>query len=150
MRVYIDTSVFGGCFDKEYRTCSAQLFKEFRRGIKKAVISDLTIRELEDAPVKVKNLLNSIPDKSKEIVFAGNEDIDLANAYIAEGVITERFFNDALHIALATISKVDVLVSWNFKHIVNINRIRLYNAVNLKNGYSLIEIRSPLEVIYEK
>lgn len=150
MRVYIDTSVFGGCFDKEYRVYSTQLFKELRQGIKRAVISDITIRELEDAPLKVKNLLTAIPEKHREIVLAGKDDIALANAYIAEGAITERFFNDALHIALATISKVDVLVSWNFKHIVNLNRIRLYNAVNLKKGRSLIEIRSPLEVIYEK
>ena len=61
-----------------------------------------------------------------------------------------KFFEDALHIAIATINKVDVLVSWNFKHIVNINRIRLYNSVNLKSGYSMIDIRSPREILTEK
>ncbi len=53
------------------------------------------------------------------------------------------------HIAVATLGRVDVVVSWNFKHIVNLNRIRLYNSVNLKLGYPMIEIRSPREVLDE-
>ncbi|MCX5900966.1 MAG: PIN domain-containing protein [Proteobacteria bacterium] len=149
MKVYVDTSVFGGCFDDEYRKWSTRLFRELRQGTKCAIISDITIKELENAPQKVKKLLDILPDKNRKTVFSGDEDIALATAYINEGAITARFYNDALHIAIATINKVDVLVSWNFKHIVNLNRIRLYNSVNLKRGYSLIEIRSPMEVLNE-
>ena len=85
-----------------------------------------------------------------KIILADERVISLANAYINEDVVSEAFFNDAMHIALATINKVDVLVSWNFKHIVNFNKIRLYNSVNLKLGYSLIDIRTPREVLSEK
>ena len=74
----------------------------------------------------------------------------LAHHYIEDGAVTEKYLVDAQHIAIATIQRVDVLVSWNFKHIVNLTRIRLYNSVNLKYGYSLLEIRSPQEVLYEK
>jgi hypothetical protein len=71
----------------------------------------------------------------------------LAETYISEGALTNKSYNDALHIALATINNADVLASWNFKHIVNINRIRLYNSINLKLGYRLIEIRTPREIL---
>ena len=67
--------------------------------------------------------------------------------YLEEGVITKKYFEDALHIAIATIYQVNVLASWNFKHIVNLDKIRLYNAVNLKNGYAMIEIRTPREIL---
>ncbi len=150
MKVYIDTSVIGGCFDKEFQVWSNALFKEFNQGTKIAVISDVTIQELENAPDFVRELLNGTREEYKEIILADERVISLANAYINEDVVSEAFFNDAMHIALATINKVDVLVSWNFKHIVNFNKIRLYNSVNLKLGYSLIDIRTPREVLSEK
>lgn len=71
---------------------------------------------------------------------------ELAAAYIEDGAIDARMRADALHIALATVARVDVLVSWNFRHIVNLKRIRAYNAVNLKSGYPVLEIRTPREV----
>jgi len=126
------------------------VFKEFNQGTKIAVISDVTIQELENAPDFVRELLNGTREEYKEIILADERVISLANAYINEDVVSEAFFNDAMHIALATINKVDVLVSWNFKHIVNFNKIRLYNSVNLKLGYSLIDIRTPREVLSEK
>ncbi len=88
-----------------------------------------------------------VPEENIEHVFLDEESIALANAYLKEGVIAERSLSDARHIAIATVERVDVLVSWNFKHIVNLNRIRMINSVNLKFGYSLIEIRSPMEVV---
>lgn len=69
---------------------------------------------------------------------------------MAHGIVGPGSRSDALHVALATIGRVDVMVSWNFKHIVNLNRIRLFNAVNLEQGYGLIEIRTPMEVLYEE
>lgn len=75
---------------------------------------------------------------------------ELAEAYLAHGIVGPGSRSDALHVALATIGRVDVMVSWNFKHIVNLNRIRLFNAVNLEQGYGLIEIRTPMEVLYEE
>jgi len=61
--------------------------------------------------------------------------------------LTNKSYNDALHIALATLNNSDVLASWNFKHIVNLERIRLYNSINLRFGHRLIEIRTPREIL---
>ena len=150
LRVYIDTSVIGGCFDREFNEWSNLLFDEFRNGKKIAVLSDITLDELELAGKEIKNVVNRIPEKYREYLIQDEEVIELAEKYITDGAVTMKFFEDALHIAIATINKVDVLVSWNFKHIVNINRIRLYNSVNLKSGYSMIDIRSPREILTEK
>jgi len=148
-KVYVDTSVFGGCFDAEFEEWSNRLIEEFRLGLKVAVISDLTLRELDDAPSNVRYLLEEIPAEHKQFVILDDESRELAIHYIGEGVIGENSLVDAQHIAIATVSKADVLVSWNFKHIVNLARIRLYNSANLKYGYSLLEIRNPREVLYE-
>ena len=114
------------------------------------MISDLTLRELEETPEKVRVLINDISSENKEYVTLNEEARKLADHYIEEGVVSENYLVDAQHIAIATVYKVDALASWNFKHILNLNRIRLYNAVNLKYGYQLIEIRSPREIIYEE
>jgi len=146
-RVYIDTSVIGGCLDDEFAEWSRLLFEDFRKGKRIAVVSDITLDELADAPLPVKEILNSLPEKFIEVILADTESRKLADLYILEKAVTYKFYEDALHIAIATIKQVSVLSSWNFKHIVNLERIRRYNAVNLKNGYSLLEIRTPREII---
>ena len=150
MRVYVDTSVFGGYFDPEFEESSRNLLEEFILGLKTMVISDLTLKELEEAPPNVRSLSEEIPEESREFVILDDEATMLAHHYIEDGAITEKYLVDAQHIAIATIQRVDVLVSWNFKHIVNLNRIRLYNSVNLKYGYPILEVRSPQEVLYER
>jgi hypothetical protein len=147
-RVYIDTSVIGGCLDEEFTKWSKRLFDEFFSGIKIAIVSDLTLRELEEAPKEVRQTLSSLPSEAIEYVFLSDEAISLANGYITHGAASEKHIIDAQHIAIATIEHVDVLVSWNFKQIVNLDRIRKFNAVNLIQGYHLLEIRSPMEVLY--
>ena len=148
-RIYLDTSVIGGCFDDEFKQYSNQLFEEVISGKKRVVISDIVLFELEGAPENVKEVLNKIAEDSIEYVFLDKESILVANTYLKEGVIVEGSLSDARHIAIATVERVDVLVSWNFKHIVNLNRIHLINSVNLKLGYPILEIRSPMEVLYE-
>ena len=146
-RIYIDTSVIGGCFDEEFERWSNKLIEEFVQGIKLIVISDLTYRELELAPDYVWGVLNDVSDDYIENIFINIEAENLAEKYLEEKVISEQYYEDALHIALATINKVSALVSWNFKHIVNLNKIRKYNSVNLKNGYQILEIRTPREIL---
>ena len=149
LRIYIDTSVIGGCLDKEFQNASMELIDKFKRGEMIAVISELTTLELKDAPQEVQNILKEIPERKIEYVELTEEAVNLAKKYITEGVIGGGKLVDAEHIAIATINRV--LVSWNFRHIVNLQKIRGYNSVNLKYGYSLLEIRSPLEVItYEE
>jgi predicted nucleic acid-binding protein len=146
-RIYIDTSVIGGCFDKEFKEWSDKLFDEFRIENKIAVISDITLDELSFSRLEVCNQLDTIPNNFKEYILNDEQSEELADMYIKEKAVTQKSHEDALHIAIATINKVDVLVSWNFKHIVNLDRIRKYNAVNLMNGYSMLEIRNPREIL---
>ena len=147
MIVYTDTSVFGGCFENEFREWSNILIDEFEKGIKILMLSDLTIEELELARKEIRNkMLDTITNKTITVNI-DDEVINLAKTYINEGALTNKSYNDALHIALATINNSDILTSWNFKHIVNINRIRLYNSINLRMGYKILEIRTPREII---
>ena len=146
LRVYIDTSVLGGYFDDEFSIDTKQLFDEILRGEYKLVISDLTEKELVNAPDKVKILLKDLK-LDFEVISVTQESIDLATDYIKEKVVGQTSLDDCIHIATATINKVDLLISWNFKHIVNIIRIRGYNSINLRNGYSTLEIRSPKDLI---
>ncbi|WP_372946696.1 hypothetical protein [Mariniphaga sp.] len=146
-KVYIDTSVIGGCFDIEFKKWSNLLFDDFKSGKRIAVVSDITLDELADAPEKVQENFSTIPENNLEVLISDDETKALADLYIKEGAVTSKYYEDALHIAISTISRVNVLASWNFKHIVNLDKIRMYNAVNLKNGYSILEIRTPREII---
>lgn len=150
LHIYVDTSVIGGCEDEEFSAVTRQLWSGFRTGKYVLVVSDLTLQEIEGAPQKVRKHLETIPSAHQIRVRLGAEAKELADAYVAHGVVGSGSLADALHVAVATVSGVDVLVSWNFKHIVNLGRIRLFNAVNLEQGYGLIEIRSPKEVLYEE
>jgi len=150
-RIYTDTSVIGGCLDDEFRAHSVRLIRSFEMGSAIIVLSDLTRLELEDAPTAVRAVLHAVSETDREYVELTDEAAELAERYISEGVLDPTKRVDAQHIAIATVSRVDVLVSWNFKHIVNLERIRGYNSVNLRQGYPLLEIRTPAEVIgYEE
>lgn len=146
-RLYIDTSVFGGYFDTEFEEFTKPLFNRIINGEFIILFSTLTQEELENAPEEVKNLVKHIKTNQTEFLEETEEAIDLASEYISEKVVGKTSFADCLHIALATINGADLLISWNFKHIVNIEKIRGYNSINIKNGYAYLEIRSPRELI---
>jgi predicted nucleic acid-binding protein len=146
-RLYFDTSVFGGVFDDEFEEISTLLFEKVKLGLIICVYSDLSISELSKAPEKVKNHFYNLPKDNLEFVEVTEEAFQLAECYLNEKVVGRTSADDCRHIATATINKVDFLVSWNFKHIVNVFRIRGYNSVNLKNGYIQIDIRSPNEIV---
>lgn len=144
-RVYIDTSVIGGCFDAEFAKWSNGLMKDFRLGHFKPVISDLVTAELRNAPDQVKRKYAELIEGS-EIIVENERVRNLVNAYRKHKVLSDKFENDMTHIALATVFEVDLLVSWNFKHIVHFDRIEQFNLVNQKVGYKPIQILSPREV----
>jgi len=146
-RIYIDTSIVGGFFDIEFEKETKMLFERLENKEIIFVISEVLSDELEDAPERVRTLLDNFSDDYFEKVLLTDEARGLADKYIAENVVGKTSLDDCRHIALATINNVDVLASWNFKHIVNLIRIIGYNAVNLKNGYRPIEIRNPKELI---
>ena len=145
-RIYVDTSVIGGCLDEEFQTPSTRLFDRCRKGNALLVISDITLAELASAPAEVRKVVEDVPRTCLELIYQTTESEALAEEYIRQGAVTRKMLADAQHIAVATVAQVDVLVSWNFRHIVNLDRIRAFNAVNLRTGYPLLEIRSPLEV----
>lgn len=146
-KVYADTSVIGGCFDLEFKEWSEALFEEFKSGTKSLIVSDLVHWELTNAHSDIQNKLNEVPLQYRTDLVTTAEAKKLADMYIQEGALTNKSYHDAVHIALATLNHADVLASWNFKHIVNLNRIRLYNSINLRMGYNLIEIRTPREIL---
>jgi predicted nucleic acid-binding protein len=123
------------------------LFEKVNLGQIKCVYSNLTESELLNAPERVKNYFESIKDEFKEKVLVSPEALKLAQIYIEEKVVGETSLDDCIHIATATLNKVNVLVSWNFKHIVNIYRIRGYNSINLRLGHPILEIHSPKEIV---
>ena len=148
LRIYIDTSVIGGCFDLEFKIWSDALMEDFRQRHYVPVLSNVTAAEVAPAPEFVQALHLELLSLPAEVVAVTDEVVSLVESYTARSVLSSRFYNDMLHIALATIAEVDVLVSWNFKHIVRLDKIRLFNAVNLEQGYKPLTIYSPREVIH--
>jgi len=146
-RIYPDTSVIGGCVDEEFREHSRRLMDMVREGGAVLLVSDLLLEELARAPEEVKNVLAVLPPSSLENVSFSQEAVNLRNAYLEAGVVGADHQNDAYHVALAAVARADLIVSWNFRHIVHLDKIRGFNAVNLREGYLPMEIRSPLEVV---
>jgi hypothetical protein len=145
-RVYLDTSALGGCFDPEFAEWSDGLLQDFRLGSFKPRLSQVTATELQDAPERVQAVYAELLTLGAETIEVTEEALELADAYQEHRILTPRFYDDGLHIALATVGEADVLVSWNFRHIVRFDKIRLFNAVNLEYGYKPLLIFSPREV----
>lgn len=145
-RVYVDTSVIGGCFDEEFALWSKGLMEDFRQGTFKPVLSEIVAAEIAPAPEQVRAQYAALLTLDPQFAELTDEVHQLSAAYEAHQILPQKFANDALHIALATVAEVDMLVSWNFKHIVRFDKIRLFNAVNQEQGYKSIEIYSPREV----
>lgn len=147
MKFYIDTSVFGGYWDALFKEDTRAFFDYMREHNMELIYSDVTEAELEAAPKSVENLLKELEGIRKTYISISDEERALASSYIKEGALSNKCEDDALHIATASICKADTLVSCNFKHMVNFIRIRQYNSINLKLGYSTIDVRSPKEML---
>ncbi len=147
LRIYTDASVIGGCEDEEFSVDSLALWQLFQHGRHLLVVSEHTLRELQGAPEKVRDRLMHIPQDHQILLPDSEEAMELAETYLHRGIVGPGSRADALHVALATVGHVDVLVSWNFRHIVNFGRIRLFQSVNLEQGYGSLEIRTPKEVL---
>ena len=146
-KIYIDTSVVGGYFDEEFKEATTKLFDRLDNNEIIFVVSDLLDLELLNSPQQVRQLLHNYPSDKFQRIELTEEAVKLADTYISEKVVGKTSLEDCRHIALATIHKVDVLASWNFKHIVNLDKIKGYNSVNMRLGYSIIEIRCPKDLV---
>ena len=152
-RVYVDTSVIGGCHDDEFAPWSNGLMNDFRLGNFRPVVSEVVDAEVRDAPGPIQDIYFELLTLEPEFLNATEEAVQLAETYLERQILTAKFLDDALHIALASVAEVDVLVSWNFRHIVHFDKIRLFTAVNIELGYKPLQIYSPREVTnygYEK
>lgn len=145
-RIYLDTSVFGGVFDEEFKKPSKKLFEQINSGLYNLVTSAVVQQELINAPEEIIDLFNDMINVA-EVIDVEESALELRNAYLEAKIISSKYSDDALHVALATIAECKILVSWNFRHIVHFNKISLYNAVNALHGYNSISIFSPQEVI---
>jgi len=146
LRIYVDSSVIGGCFDPEFEKWSNGLFRDFNVGTLLPVLSDIVDAEMKNAPPEVVGKHAELLTLEAERIKLSDEAVELAGIYIKEKAVSPNYRDDALHIALATIAQVDILVSWNFKHIVNFGKIRQFNSINLREGYNTVQIYSPREV----
>lgn len=147
LRVYIDTSVVGGYFDEEFEDVTKLFFDRIFKKEFLVYFSEVSEAELSLAPDFVKDLKSKIPIDCYRYLELDDESRELAETYIKENVLGKASLDDAFHIAVATVNRLDVLVSWNFKHIVNYDKIKLFNSINLRLGYPMIEIRSPKEFV---
>ncbi len=144
--VYADTSVYGGVFDDEFTTASRAFFALVRARRFELLVSDIVRREIEEAPQRVRRLFAALAPFMRLAPF-DEMTLSLRNAYLSAGILGPQWAEDAGHVAAATVGGAELIVSWNFRHIVHFDKIRLYNAVNALHGHRPVEIRSPLEVI---
>lgn len=147
---YLDTSVIGGVFDDEFSNYSKRIFERILSNRMIGVISELTMKELEPAPEFILEYFRSLPESNINYLEFNDEISEVTDAYLKRGILSSNYRNDAMHIAYATVYKIDILLSWNFKHIVNMNKIHAFNAENILMGYGQIEIRSPMEFYYDQ
>jgi predicted nucleic acid-binding protein len=148
IRVYVDTSVFGGTQDAEFAWASRRFLHRVQQGHFRIVVSSMVFRELIDAPTAVHDVLRELDPVSYERLDLSSDVSLLADAYLAAGIVAPGCRKDAVHVAAATVAEVNLIVSWNFRHIVSYRRIQMYKGINLLKGYRMVEIRSPRELSY--
>lgn len=146
IRAYVDTSVFGGVEDEVFAVSSRRFFERVHGGEFTVLISQITVDELTGAPARVQCVLRELTSDSLTLVPTGSDAMALAQAYLDANILGSSSVADALHVATATVAGADLILSWNFRHIVNYDRIHKYNGVNALKGYPPIEIHSPMEM----
>ena len=145
--IYIDTSVIGGYYDDEFKEETRRLWQLSKEGIYQMVTSVVTVDEIGGAPARVKNLFAKTFDV-ESLLLASEEADELAEFYMAQEIVPPKFYADAQHVAICTVARIEYLVSWNFKHLANLQRENAFNAANLLRGYREVRIVSPKPLIY--
>ncbi len=149
LTVYLDNSVLGGYFDAEFREPTRRLWRMAEGGECRFVASVVTQEEATKAPLEVVRLFaRTFPDDTALLELTPRAE-ELAQAYLTASVVSDRYVDDARHVAIATTHGIGVLVTWNFRHLANYRREAGFNRINLENGYPAIRIISPLEIVYE-
>lgn len=149
LRIYLDSSVIGGYYDAKFSEDSRRVILGIHQRKAVLLVSEVVVREISTAPQPVQDVLATIPPAAVEIVILSEEVLALRTAYLDAKILTKRSIDDATHVAAATIARADAIVSWNFKHIVRLDKMKAYNQVNLANGYGILTIITPKEVNFE-
>ena len=150
LRIYIDTSVIGGCLDEEFAEDSKRLIRAVLDGKVVMLVSEVVVEEIREAPVEVREILDSISNERIEIVPLTAQIRELRDAYLKAGIVGKKSIDDATHVACASVATADAIVSWNFKHIVRLDKMKAYNQVNFSQGYAILTIVSPREVQFNE
>jgi predicted nucleic acid-binding protein len=149
--IHLDTSVLNFFFeeaDLEKSSSTRKLFREILGGKYSAFISELVLREVGKAsPKRRERLLSLIKTYSLSLIEVTLESIALAGKYTERKIFPQKYRDDGLHIAVATVHRLEVVVSWNLRHMVKLKTRRGVKAINLMEGYEEIEICTPLKVI---
>jgi len=149
--IYLDTSVLNFFFeeaDLEKSNSTKELFREIKTGKYSAFISELVLREIGKAPpIRKERALSLIRTYNLPVIEVTSESIELASKYTERKIFPQKFRDDGLHIAIATVHRLDLVVTWNLRHMVKLKTRREVKAINLLEGYKEIEICTPLEVI---
>lgn len=151
LQLYLDTSIFNFVIAQDApqeREITLKLFEEIRKGEYEVFISSVVVAEINRAPIETASRLRKlIQEINPEELFIDDTVHALAKKYLEQGIIPLKYEDDALHIAVASVNDLDVIVSWNFKHIVKMKTKREVTGINALMGYKEIEIYSPLEVV---
>lgn len=147
LSLYLDTSVIGGYFDPEFMAETRALWRLMEAGRFRFVTSQVVIDEIAGAPPQVRELMHKsfLPE---EVLARTAEAEELAQAYLAKKVVPLEFSDDARHVAVCSVARLDYLVSWNFKHLANVRRESGFNAVNILQGYPPVRIVAPIFLIH--
>ncbi|MFM2296073.1 MAG: hypothetical protein RLZZ350_2486 [Verrucomicrobiota bacterium] len=146
--LYFDTSVIGGYFDAEFRDATRELVRQTDLGLYRALVSVVTVSELQGAPLEVRQFFANTFDQAGQVLPLTAEAEALAHAYLKAKVVSPNYTDDARHVAIASVEQIDLIVSWNFKHLANYQRETGFNTVNRLQGYGSVRILTPLELIY--
>ena len=148
LSLYVDSSVIGGYFDNEFQETTRTLWKQMEQGRFRFIASVLLVQEIEGAPARVRRLMERTFTREESILPITAEAVSLTEAYLKNKVVTTTYADDARHVAIAVAHGITVIVSWNFKHLVNLRREAGFNSVNILLGYPSVRIVSPLELVY--
>ena len=157
LKVYLDTSIINFRFADDaphFKIITEEFFENFiRPGVYEVYISDVVLDEIDKTENEEKKLklLETIRDYELPFEVFNREAEALANIYIQEGIIPRKKFDDARHIGLATVKNFDILLSWNFRHLANVNKRNKIRAANEKAGYFYpLDLVTPIQLMYDE
>ena len=149
-RLYLDTSVYSGVFNQRFAHDSDRLIKAIHAKKCITLISDIVMAEINRAPTHVQEIVASLPASQVSALSFSEEVEKLQQEYLARKILTTRSENDAAHVAFATVHRADAIVSWNFRDIVRLDKMKKYNQVNFSMGFGVLTIVSPTEVTFDE